>query len=351
MTNAGEQSERVVVALDVGGTGLKGGVFDARSTVVCEARERTGAGDGPDAVLERVVGLLDRLRGEAAARGRSVAGVGIVVPGLVDDAAGTAVWSANLGWRDVALGPRVEQALGLPVAVGHDVRAGALAEGALGAARSARDWLFLPVGTGIAAAVSLDGRPHAHSPFAGEIGHVVVDRDGPRCTCGARGCLETIASARAIATRYAERAGRATAGEGRVEDVVRFAASSAPRGEDVPAGAAPAEDVASGNLRAEDVARLAAGGDPVAAAVWQEAVDALATAIAWASAVLALDLVVVGGGLSAAGPALLEPLTVAVGAALTYQPPPRIVAAALGDRAGCLGASMLAWERAEGAVG
>jgi len=342
MARAAEHSERVVVAVDVGGTELKGGVLDAGLATVCEVREPTGAGDGADAVLERVAALLERLRREAAARGRGVVAVGVAVPGIVDDAAGTAVWSANLGWRDLALAPRLEQALGLPVAVGHDVRAGALAEGAIGAARRARDWLFLPVGTGISAAVSLDGRPHAHSPFAGEIGHVVVDPGGPPCACGARGCLEAIASARAIGARYAERAG--AGGAVRVRDVAARAAAGDVRAEDV------ARLAAAGDVRAEDVARLAAAGDAVAAAVWEEAVAALGTAVAWASAVLALDLVVVGGGLSAAGPALIEPLAVAVAAALTYQPPPRIVAAALGDRAGCLGAAMLAWERAEGVV-
>jgi glucokinase len=310
MQRATEQSDPVVVAVDVGGTELKGAVVGRGPAALAELREPTGAEDGPDAVLDRLSGLLERLRGLAA--GHAVAAAGVAVPGIVDDATGTAVWSANLGWRDVPLAPRLEAALGLPVAVGHDVRAGALAEGAVGAARDARDWLFLPVGTGISAALSLDGRPHAASPYAGEIGHVVVDPDGPPCACGARGCLEAIASARAIGVRYGER-------------------------------------THAGAVRAEEVARRAAAGDEDARAVWSDAVEALAGAIAWSAGMLALELVVVGGGLSSAGDALLEPLAAAVAADLTYQPSPRIVPAALGDRAGCLGAAMLAWERAEGA--
>ena len=172
--------------------------------------------------------------------------------------------------------------------------------------------LFLALGTGIAAAVVLDGRPYSGHGYAGEIGHMIVDPGGPLCGCGGRGCLEAIASASAIANRYA-----ALTGE-RVE--------------------------------AEDVPRRVAAGDAVAREVWREAIDALGSALAAYATLLAPDLVVVGGGLAEAGDALLAPLAGEIDRRLTFQRRPRLVAAQLGDQAAAMGAAMLAWRLAGSAV-
>jgi glucokinase len=232
------------------------------------------------------------------------AAIGLVVPGVVDEAAGLAVFSANLGWRDLPLRDLLEERTGLPVAFGHDVRAGGLAEGALGAARGVRDFLFLALGTGVAGAAVLDGRPYAGGGYAGEIGHVVVEPGGRECGCGARGCLETVASAGAIAARYGH-----------------------------------------GATAAQVAARCAAG-DPDARRVWREAVDALAGALAMYVGALAPAAIVVGGGLAEAGDQLLAPLGAALDERLTFQRRPRLCRAALGDQAGRLGAALLAWELA-----
>jgi glucokinase len=214
------------------------------------------------------------------------------------------VFSANFGWRELPLRRLLEERTGLPVAFGHDVRAGGLGEGALGAARGVRDFLFLALGTGIAGAAVLDGRPYAGGGYAGEVGHVVVEPGGRRCGCGARGCLETVASARAIAERYGDEA------------------------------------------TAAQVAARCAGGEARACAVWSGAVAALADALAMYVSVLAPELIVVGGGLSEAGDQLLRPLDAALGERLTFHRRPRLRRAALGDQAGRLGAALLAWERA-----
>jgi glucokinase len=125
----------------------------------------------------------------------------VAVPGIVDEAAGLAVFSQNLGWRDAPLRDMIAERTGLPTAFGHDVRTGALAEARLGAGRGCGDSLFLTIGTGISAALLLDGRPYSAHGYAGEIGHVDVGRSEP-CACGATGCLEAIASAAAIARRH-----------------------------------------------------------------------------------------------------------------------------------------------------
>jgi glucokinase len=284
-----------VVAVDVGGTDTKAALVDGDAAVLADRSVPTPRG------AERVVDLVGRLAEEL---GEGAEAVGVVVPGVVDDVRGVAVWSENLDWRDVPFVAAVSDRCGLPTVLGHDVRAGGLAESRLGAARGMDDVVFMPIGTGIAAAVLLGGRMHAGGGYGGEIGHTWVGHDEP-CACGGSGCLEAIASAAAIARRYAARTGRQVMG-------------------------------------AEEVVRAAAGGDPDAIAVWDDALNALALALAWVASVLAPEVVVVGGGLSRAGDELFGPLADRLRRRLTFQRVPRLVPAALGDRAGCLGAALLA---------
>jgi glucokinase len=297
-----------VIALDVGGTSMKAALVDADRKVMASQRIPTGRADGPDAVVERIIATVLDQHAAAAAHGHTVRGVGLVVPGIVDEDRGIAVFSANLGWRDMPLVELIEKRVDVPVAFGHDVRAGGFAEGEVGAARGARDYLFLPIGTGIAGAVVLDGRPYSGHGYAGEIGHMIVDSDGPPCGCGARGCLEAIASASAIAARYSARTHR------------------------------PVET--------HELRDLLVAGDPDAAAVWNDAVEALARALQAYTTLLGPELVVIGGGLAEAGALLLDPLTVALHERLIFQRRPRLVLAELGDQAGALGAALLAWREA-----
>ncbi|MDQ1006636.1 glucokinase [Streptomyces sp. V4I23] len=298
-----------VVALDVGGTGMKGALLDRALTPLAVLRRPTPRRDGPDAVVAAITGALRDLAAQAADRRLTVRHAGTVVPGIVDEEAGRAVYSANIGWSDLPLAALLRDASDLPVTLGHDVRAGGLAECRTGAARGARDALFVPVGTGISAAVLCEGRVVRGLGYAGELGHAVVEPDGDPCACGGRGCLETVASAAAIEAAYAARSGRAVDG-------------------------------------AAGVARLVAQGDPVAVAVWDRAVDALAAALATFTTLLAPGLIVIGGGLAQAGGLLLDPLRARLGERLTFQRRPEVVRAELGDEAGCLGAGILAWQAA-----
>jgi glucokinase len=291
-----------VVAVDVGGTDIKAALVDGEATAIAERSLPTPL-DGPR-TAERVVDAIARLVDEL--RDPGVAAVGLAVPGVVDERRGVAVWSENLYWSDVPMADQVAERCALPTVLGHDVRAGGLAETRLGAARGMQDVLVMPIGTGIAAAIILGGRLHAGGGYAGEIGHTDAGHDEP-CACGRSGCLEAIASAAAIARRYAARSGRTVSG-------------------------------------AADVLRAAEAGDPDARAVWDEALDALAGALAWVTGVLAPEAVVIGGGLSRAGAALLDPLAERTRARLTFQRMPALVPAALGDRAGCIGAALLALE-------
>jgi glucokinase len=290
-----------VVALDVGGTAMKGAVVRDDGTDAAYHRWPTPRSDGPDAVVAAVLKAVDEL----VALAGSPAAVGLVVPGLVDDDTGVAIYSENIGWHDVAFRDLVEHRTGLPVGFGHDVRAGGLAERALGAAGGCDDVLFMPIGTGISGAMFVGGTL-VRNRYAGEIGHIDVGADVD-CACGARGCLEAVASGAAIARQY-HRAG----------------------GEHLPG--------------AREVLRRRAAGDPIAERVWDEAVTALARALATYISLLAPERIVIGGGLAGAGKALLGPVRHHLRQLLVWQREPGIVAAALQDNAACLGAALLARE-------
>jgi glucokinase len=334
VTGAGAAGGECVIGIDVGGTMLKGAVCDRDAAIVHGERRRTARGSA-DALVDGIVALA----GDLAAEGRrrfgadGVAGIGLAVPGLVDETRGVALRAVNLPWRDLALAEVASGRLGLPALLSHDVRAAAAAEAALGAGRASDDFLFVAIGTGIGAANVHGGRPFlgAHGR-AGELGHVVVEPGGPPCACGARGCLEAIASAAAIERGYAA-GGGGVGGDGRAGE-----------GGGGRAGAGDGEsDRAAAGASAREVAALAQAGDPVAREVWARAARALGAALADAVALLDPGLVVVGGGLAEAGAQLLDPVAEELAARSRLGPPPRVVAAELGADAGCRGAALLAW--------
>jgi glucokinase len=301
-----------VIALDVGGTRIKAGIVDRQARVRVDRVVSTGREEGPEAVTGRLLHLVDALVETARHGGLAPVAAGVAMPGIVDESAGRVVFSANVGWRDFPLGDELASRAGLPAAVGHDVRAGGLAEAVLGAGRGESDQLFLPIGTGIAGAMIMGGRAYAGGGYAGEIGHLRIEPDGEACGCGGHGCLETVAAAPAIAKRYAGRLGTGDA------------------------------------VSAEEVARRAARGEPLAAEIWRRAVDALATALLTYVSICAPRLIVVGGGLAECGEVLLGPLREELTSRLTFQRRPRLLRAALGDRAGLLGAALLAWRAVTG---
>lgn len=290
-----------VIALDVGGTSMKGAILGAEGAVEQFLGWPTPRADGPEAVVAAVLAAVDELLAGAP----DARAIGLVVPGLVDDRSGVALYSENIGWRDVAFRSLVADRTGLPVGFGHDVRAGGLAERALGAAQGVDELLFMPIGTGISGAMYVEGRL-VENKYAGEIGHLDVG-SGVVCACGAVGCLETVATGPSIARRYNELAGASVSG-------------------------------------AKPVADLMVEGDQIASRVWTEAVEALAAALTAYVTLLAPERVVVGGGVSGAGELLLAPLREALRRRLVWQPEPSIVRAALGENAACLGAGLLARE-------
>jgi glucokinase len=311
---AGGAGELYFVGVDAGGTTIKAGLLTADLGLCGQFSVPTPRAAGPDAVVAAVLAAVtDAVALGTRQFGTSPAAVGLAVLGLVDEAAGVAVNSAAAGWRDVPLADLVRRTVSVPLGFGHDLRAAALAEAELGAGRGLDSFLFVALGTGVGATLVLDGKPFAGTHGrAGEIGHVPVRGRADRCPCGAVGCLETIASARAIAARYARWTG------------------------------CPAPDGAQ-------VARLARQGDRVAAGIWSDAVYALGEVLAATVTVTDPAAIVLGGGLAQSGEQLLAPVREELATRLSLGPPPPVVPAALGDQAALVGAGLLARRALAGA--
>jgi glucokinase len=309
------------IGLDVGGTKILGLLVGADDRVLGERRVPTPAdGDGLVAALARVARAL---RAEAGSRSVPVAGVGVGAMGLIDRT-GRLRFAPNLpGVVEVPLGTRLAGELGLPVAVDNDATCALRGEHALGAARGRTDAVLVTVGTGIGAGLLLRGGiVRGANGFAGEAGHMVVQRDGVPCPCGRRGCWERYASGTGLG-RFAREAAEA----GRAPRLVELAGGEALA------------------VRGEHVTAAAAEGDPVAVELVGELAEWVAVGLVNLIQLLDVALVVVGGGLAEAAGVLLEPVRRAVErrqVAPRHRPPVPIVAAELGERAGAVGAALLA---------
>jgi glucokinase len=296
----------LVVGVDLGGTTIKAALFDADGLQYGHSERPTPTHLGPDAVVATTIDLITGLRAHAPEAGR-VRAVGLVVPGMVDARQGIAVYATNLGWRQLPLRQIVAEAVGVPVVLDHDVRAAGLAELELGAARGLQEVLFVALGTGIAAAVITGGHMVAGATGrAGELGHLPVVPDGEWCACGQRGCTETYASAAALSRRY----------------------SAASGGNDV---------------SAKDVISRAAAGDAVAERIFNDAVTALGRALVHCVLLMDPELILMGGGMSASGATLLDPLSQKVQSGLAWRPAPTILTGRFAGDAGRRGAGLLAW--------
>ena len=316
---------RPLLGVDVGGTTFEVILLDGDGRVTAAVEDATPRGV-PAAVVVRTVATAARaVAAGAGVEPRHLGGVGMAVPGRVDSARGLLRFAPNLpGWREVPVAALAAEVLETPVALEHDVRMAAFGESRRGAGAGAGSFVCVTVGTGIGAAVVLDGRLYrGATDAAGEIGHVPVVADGELCGCGRRGCLETVASGRAVAERAR---GLATRGEaaallacvnGRVEDIT-----------------------------AREVFGAAAAGDPACARVVAAAVAALGAGLTVLVNVLNPEAIAVGGGVAAAGAALLDPLRAAVRASAwtAAAEAVRIVPAVLGTQAGAIGAALFVAE-------
>lgn len=302
---------------------MLGVAVDAGGTIVHQRRAATPS--GAEAVVAVLAEMVDELRRHVD----DVVAVGVGVPGLVDGR-GTLRFAPNLpGVVELDLRRLLAVATGLAVRVDNDATCALRAEHRLGGARGTGDAVLVTLGTGIGGGLLVANRlARGAAGFAGEVGHMVVEAGGRECTCGRRGCWERYASGSALGRMATE---AVVAGDGR--RLVTLAGGEA-------------EAVAG-----EHVVAAAAEGDPVAVVVMERFAGWVALGLANLVHVLDVERCVIGGGLAAAGDIMLAPVRVALSRlvmAPDHRPPVHVVAAELGERAGAIGAALLAAERHDG---
>jgi glucokinase len=291
-----------VVAVDVGGTEIKSALVDSDLNVISTINAPTPKADKTGVeTVKAIVELISQF-----SKQQTVSAVGLAVPGALDEPAGTSRWSGNLQWENLPIRNLLADAVNIPVAFGHDVRTAAVAEMRSGAAKGSRNAIFIPVGTGIAAALIIDGEIRSADGFAGEIGHVNVNGKYP-CVCGKSGCLEAASSTLAISKAYEVNSGKT-------------------------------------GVTTEEIYKLVVAGDPVATQVWNDATAAMARACEVLITILAPDVIVFGGGLSNAGETFLKPVREYLDSSLTFQRKPRLEIAHYKSQAGAIGCAMLAFD-------
>jgi len=208
-----ESAEPLYVGVDVGGTKIVAAGVTEQGTIVGRARERTQRDGDAKELVKQIRGCITQLLNSLGIGPDRVRAMGVGVPGVVDDARGHVVLTPNLRLSDTPVRDLLHETFGVPVVLGNDVDCGTLGECWLGAGRGAHSVVGVFVGTGVGGGVVLQGRLHrGFTGAAGEIGHLVIQMDGPLCGCGNRGCLEAVASRTAIERdlRIAMAAGRKT---------------------------------------------------------------------------------------------------------------------------------------------
>ena len=308
------------IGIDVGGTKIAAGIVDADGTIGARTHRDTPA-DSVDATAAAIIDAAAEL-----IKDHQVEAVGIGAAGFVSSDRSTVLFAPNLAWRDEPLGARVGEALKIPVVVENDANAAAWGEFAFGAAKDVEHMVCLTVGTGIGGGVVIDGEllRGAHG-VAAELGHMRVVPGGHRCGCGARGCIEQYASGSALV-----REGRAQAESGSLAAAQMLSVCGITD---------PAQ------LTGPMITKAATSGDPCAVELFDDLGRWLGEALASIATLFDPAMIVVGGGVSAAGDLLLKSATVAFERHLpakANRPHPVFGLAELGNDAGIIGAADLA---------
>ena len=309
--------------IDLGGTKIQTAIVGAEGDVLGQSRRPTPTEGGPGDVAAEMAAALREAAEEAGVETGALLGVGVGSPGDADEATGVVSGARNLpGWEgSFPLAATLREALGTEVRVGNDVQVATEAEFHLGAGREFQSLLGVFWGTGVGGGLVLDGKPWLGRGAAGEIGHMVVKRDGAKCPCGRKGCLEAYAGRAAM-----EAEARRQHEEGKKTDLFKL-------------------------MRKHEKDRLTSGiwqraidhGDHLAEKLVDRAIEALGTGIASAVNLLDPEAVIVGGGLGIRfGERYMEALTEEMGKHLFVdERPPTVRVASLDDLGGAIGASLL----------
>jgi glucokinase len=314
------QAESLNIGIDVGGTKISIGLVTARGEIIARKDFPTAAEEGPEAVIERMIGQAKALLEQQSLAAQSLSSIGIGIPGTVERKTGRVVLAPNIYWRDVPVGERIRGAFpGVAVLADQDTNVAALGEFLVLNDPQISSLYYLTISTGVGSGIILDGKLHrGRGNTAGEVGHFIVERNGLPCTCGNRGCLQMYARGPAIAAEAVRRIERG------MESVL-------------------VDKLGDGQLTGLDVGRAAAAGDTLAREVMDWAAGYVGLALGNVVSLFSPDLIVLAGGVLRCGDWFLRRIE-EVAADSCYPPARggvRMVQTVLWERANVIGAGLL----------
>jgi len=325
----GENRDTLILGIDLGGTKILTAVVNTQGEMLSRDHSITPAREGQQAVVRSIFESVGRVLDQAHIATADLVAIGLGAPGLSNPETGILFTSPNLpGWKDVPLRDIIEKELGKKVFLINDANAAAVGELYFGAGRGARNFIYITVSTGIGGGIIIDGKIYTGSVgMAGELGHMVIDDEGPLCNCGNMGCWETLASGTALA-----REARHKIKDGVASSILQLAGGDLEK------------------INAEAIHKAARTGDNLATELIAKTAYYLGVGLANLINIFNPEVIVIGGGVSNIGDMLLEPAFEEAGRRAfkpSYQAV-RFARAELGRNSGVLGAAAYALEKMKG---
>jgi len=315
-----------ILGIDLGGTKILTAVANTEGKMLSRDHSITPAKEGPDVVVKSILESVGRALDQAHIAAADLTAIGLGAPGLSNPETGILFTSPNLpGWKDVPLRDIIAKELGKEAFLINDANAAAVGELYFGAGRGARNFIYITVSTGIGGGIIIDGKIYTGpTGTAGELGHMVIDDEGPQCNCGNKGCWETLASGTALS-----REARHRIKEGAATSIMKYAGGNIEK------------------IDAEAIHEAAQAGDKVANELIARTAYYLGVGLANLVNIFNPEVIIIGGGLSNIGDMLLKPAFEEAGRRAfrqSYQAV-RFARAELGRNSGVLGAAAYAIEK------
>ena len=317
----------IYLGIDVGGTDVKVGVLDGNANILVKGSTPTGVGRPYQAIIENMARYSLELLKSIGLTDNDVEAVGVGVPGVAENTHGVVMRCVNMEWWNIPFRDEMQKHLRKPVVLGNDADLAGFGESVCGVSAGTNSSVFITLGTGVGGGLILFGKPwNGYHSAGGEIGHVIMVKDGILCTCGRRGCIERYCSATAL---------------------IRIAREAAKNDKTSMLWAAANDDLE--NLNGKNIFACAMQGDPAACAAFDEYIHNLCLALSSVICLLDPEVIVLGGGLSKDGEFLLDAINAKIKGYLAFPEVPyaQIKIATLGANAGFIGAAMLAKQHME----
>ena len=203
-------AEKYNICLDIGGTKILGVIFDSSKKIIYRLKKKTrSGGDAAENIEEVIIGIVDEMIKESGIKKKQINAISAGAPGVINSASGIVLFSPNLPWRNYDIRTPIQKKFGVPFYIGNDVNVGVLGEYKYGAAKGYKNVVGFFIGTGMGGGLILDGRLFTGNEFkGGELGHMVLEPEGPLCGCGQRGCLEALSSKKGMTAYYNQQISR-----------------------------------------------------------------------------------------------------------------------------------------------